>query len=400
MKNLEVKIENLDHFGRGIARCDKAIFIPNTLPGEEVLIEITKENKKIMEGNVINYIKKSPIRITPICPYYSICGGCDLMHIDYLEQLKFKEKKVKEVLKKFAQFENVKSIIGTDQYNYRNKVTLQVNNKIGYYKKNSHEIIEIDKCLITNDKINEIISQVKKFNYKNIDKIVIRVTDDESMLIFYGTDNMDINNYKNVDTIILMSNNKETILKGKGYIESNINNFKFIISPTSFFQVNYKGLINLYNKVLDYASLSGNDKVLDLYCGTGTIGIYLSNYCKEVLGIEINEEAIKDAQINKKINNVTNIDFKVGDVGKVLNSTNFTPDVIVVDPPRAGLDNNTINHLIKFKAKKIVYVSCDVVTLARDLKILSEYYEIKEATPVDMFPNTHHVECVTLLELK
>lgn len=400
MKNLEVKIENLDHFGRGIARCDKAIFIPNTLPEEEVLIEITKENKKIMEGNVINYIKKSPIRITPICPYYSICGGCDLMHIDYLEQLKFKEKKVKEVLKKFAQFENVKSIIGTDQYNYRNKVTLQVNNKIGYYKKKSYEIIDIDSCMIADNKINEIISQVKKFNYKNIDKIVIRVTDDESMLIFYGTDNIDINNYENVDTIILMSNNKETILKGKGYIESNINNFKFIISPTSFFQVNYKGLINLYNKVLDYASLSSNDKVLDLYCGTGTIGIYLSNYCKEVLGIEINEEAIKDAQINKKINNVTNIDFKVGDVGKVLNSTNFTPDVIVVDPPRAGLDNNTINHLIKFKAKKIVYVSCDVVTLARDLKILSEYYEIKEATPVDMFPNTHHVECVTLLELK
>lgn len=402
MKTLEVKIENLDHFGRGIARVDgKPIFIANSLVGEKLKVEIVKENKKIMEGKVIEYINYSLDRTKPQCPYYLECGGCDIMHINYNKQLEFKERKVKEVLKKFAQFENVKSIIGTEQFNYRNKVTLQVDKKIGYFKKKSNEIIEIDECLISDNRINDVIVNLQNIDLKNIKQIVIRTTKEEIMLVFYsiGNINIDVNKFNNVTTIIDINLTK-TILKGKGYIVDNINDINYVISPTSFFQVNTCGMVKLYDKVLEYCKLNKNDKVLDLYCGTGTIGIYLSKFCNEVLGIEINEEAIKDAFINKKINNISNIDFKVGDVGKVLNNTKFNPDVVIVDPPRAGLDSNTIKHLIKTNSKKIIYVSCDVVTLSRDLKLLSEYYNIVEATPVDMFSNTYHVETVVLLEQK
>lgn len=155
--------------------------------------------------------------------------------------------------------------------------------------------------------------------------------------------------------------------------------------------------IKLYNKVVEYAKLSGNEKILDLYCGTGTIGLYLSHYCKEVVGIEINKDAIKDAFKNKEINNINNVDFQCGDVSTIINNIEFKPDIVIVDPPRSGLDKNTINQLIKINPKKIIYISCDPVTLARDLNLLKEKYKINEITPVDMFVNTYHVETVVLM---
>ena len=220
------------------------------------------------------------------------------------------------------------------------------------------------------------------------------------MLVFYSKKviKSDVNKL-NVDTIICITD-KQTILKGKGYIEEEIKGIRYVISPTSFFQVNTNGMINLYDKVLEYCGLNGNENLLDLYCGTGTIGIYLSKYCNKVFGIELNKEAIKDALVNNEINNLNNIDFKSGDVKEVLKTNNFIPDIIVVDPPRAGLDSKVVEQIISLKPKKLVYVSCDVITLARDLNLLKEYFNIKEVTPVDMFPNTYHVECVSLLERK
>lgn len=393
MKNLEVEIVDLDHFGRGIAKIDKPIFIENSLIGEVVEVEITKEKKKYCEARVINYIKTSPVRVNSRCPYYDKCGGCDLLHLDYNEQLKYKEKKVKEIIRKFSDLECVKEIVPSVQYNYRNKITLHVNKKIGYYQKKSYDIVTIENCLIADFKINDLIQRLQKCNFKNVNKIVIRVTDKESMLIFNGG-KIDINKFEDVNTIIV--DNK--ILKGKGYIEEQIGNLKFVISPTSFFQVNKIGMINIYDKVLSY--IDKNSNVLDLYCGTGTIGIYIAHKAKNVLGIEINEEAIKDALINKRINNLFNVDFKVGDVGTVLDNNIFQFDTIVVDPPRFGLDETSIKNIIKIKPNKIIYVSCDPVTLARDLKILENDYNVVEITPFDMFSNTYHVECVSLLIIK
>lgn len=393
MKNLEVEVVDLDHFGRGIAKIDKPIFIENSLIGEVVEVEITKEKKKYCEARVINYIKTSPVRVNSRCPYYDKCGGCDLLHLDYNEQLKYKEKKVKEIIRKFSGLECVKEIVPSVQYNYRNKITLHVNKKIGYYQKKSYDIVTIENCLIADFKINDLIQRLQKCNFKNVNKIVIRVTDKESMLIFNGG-KIDIDKFEDVNTIIV--DNK--ILKGKGYIEEQIGNLKFVISPTSFFQVNKMGMINIYDKVLSY--IDKNFNVLDLYCGTGTIGIYIAHKAKNVLGIEINEDAIKDALINKRINNLSNVDFKVGDVGTVLDNNIFQFDTIVVDPPRSGLDETSIKNIIKIRPNKIIYVSCDPVTLARDLKILENDYNVVEITPFDMFSNTYHVECVSLLIIK
>ncbi len=391
MKNLEVEIIDLDHFGRGIAKTDKPIFVENSLIGEVVKIKITKEKKKYLEAQVIKFIKTSPYRVNSKCPYYDKCGGCDLLHMDYHEQLKYKEKKVREIIKKFSGLECVKKIVPSVQFNYRNKVTLHVNKKIGYYQRKSYEIVAIGNCLIADVKINNLIERFQKCNLDGINKIVIRVTDKESMLIFDGG-RIDISKFKDVDTIIV--DNK--ILTGRGYIKEQIGKLKFVISPTSFFQVNKVGMINIYNKVLEYVDKDSN--VLDLYCGTGTIGIYVCNKVKEVLGIEINEEAIADALVNKKLNNLSNINFKAGDVGKILSDNKFKVDNVIVDPPRSGLDENAIKNIIQIEPQKIIYVSCDPVTLARDLNILKQNYKVVEITPFDMFCNTYHVECVALLE--
>lgn len=392
MKKIVVKIEKLDHFGRGIAKVNNMpIFVENSLVDEEVEAIITKKKKNYMEGVVIDYIKKSPLRVKSNCPYYDKCGGCDLLHLSYIEQLKYKENKVKEIIKKFSGLECVNNIVGSKQFNYRNKITLQVKNGIGYFQKKSNDIVNIDYCLLVDDKINLIINGLKKIDVSDVKKIVIRVTNLESMVVFYGNINSNID--LDVDTIII--NGK--VIKGNGYIREEINDFKFIISPTSFFQVNNVGMINIYNKVLEYVD-GGN--VLDLYCGTGTIGIYVSKKANKVLGIELNKEAIKDALINKKLNSINNIDFISGDVGTVLSQNKFKSDIVIVDPPRAGLDSKSIDNIIKIKPKKIIYVSCDPVTLARDLNILKEKYDVIEITPFDMFGNTYHVECVCLLKLR
>ena len=390
MKNLEVEITNLDHFGRGIVKKEKPIFIDNALVGEIVEIEITKDNKKSSEGRVIKYIKKSPLRVESNCPFYDKCGGCDLLHLSYQEQLKYKETKVKEIIKKFSGLECIKEIVPTIQYNYRNKVTLHVKQKLGYYQKKSYDIINIDNCLIADERINDLIKKLNNIDLNTITKITIRVSSKESMLVIEGG-KLDITSFKEVDTIIV----DNQVLKGRGYIIEEINNLKFVISPDSFFQVNRLGMINIYDQVLKYVDNDTN--VLDLYCGTGTIGIYLADKVNQVLGIEINKSAINDALMNKKINNLDNIDFKLGDVEDVLNNNSFKADCIVVDPPRAGLGNMVIKNIFKIQPQKLIYVSCDPVTLARDLNILKDKYNVVEITPFDMFSNTYHVECVCAL---
>ena len=405
---MEVLIDRLDHQGRGIGKIDnKTIFVYDALPNELVDVEIVFENKKIMEGKVIKYLKISPKRIEPICPYFKECGGCDLMHINYDEELKYKENKVKQIVEKFSSIDKnvIKQIVGNDNDFYRNKSTLHVNCKVGYYSKKSKNIVPIDKCYIVDEKINEILNILKQLDLKNIYEVVVRTSKylDDSMIILKINNSINqniIDRLKEItNNIIIYQNKKYTTLYGNGYIYDMIGEYKFKISPDSFFQINTKQAKKLYDKVLEYLEPTSNDKVLDLYCGTGTIGIYISKYVKEVKGIEINKYAVKDAFINEEINKINNINFEcldASDISKVKEKF----DKIIVDPPRNGLDKKTIEYLIKSNVKRIVYVSCDPVTLTRDLELLKDYYDISEITPVDMFSRTYHVENVTLLKKK
>lgn len=406
---LQVKIESFDHQGRGIAHDDnKTIFVTNALPGEEVIVEVTNIKKRYMEADVKKYLTTSGDRIKPICPYYDRCGGCDIMHISYTKQLEFKENKVKDIMRKFASLdESVIDNIVPCKYDayYRNKITLQVREELGLFQKKSYKVVNIDKCLITNKKINELIDILNTYDLSKINSIIIRCTKlDDVMCIFTLKENIDndilIDPIKDkVSSVFKVIDSNYINIYGDSYITDQIGNYKFKISPSAFFQVNSYQIQRLYDKVVEGLDLKGNESVLDLYCGTGTIGIYLSGMANKVLGIEINKQAIEDANINKEINNIDNINFICGKTSDVIDSISFKPDVIVVDPPRSGLDRGTINFLLKSKCKKIIYVSCDPVTLARDIKLLDEYVPVK-ITPIDMFPNTNHVECVCVLKLK
>ena len=385
---MEVKIEKQDHFGRGIAFIDKKIcFIKDTLPGEIVDIEIVKNKKNFLEGKANKIIVESSDRVKPICPYFGVCGGCDLMHQEYNKQLEFKKNKVKELLKRFSNIDiNDIKINHSNNLNYRNKIVLH---DLGLYKEKSNDVVNIDKCYLVNDKINDIIKRLK--NYK-INEATIKVSSLGKVMLIVD-ESIDIDNFKDIDSLYV----NDKLVFGNNYIEEVINGLTFYIYKDSFFQVNYNVMNMLYQRIVDYYKENSNLNVLDLYCGTGTIGMLISKYCKNVVGIEVNSDAIISAKLCKKINNISNIEFYLG---KVEDTIDMIKDIdsIVVDPPRAGLDNHTINTILKLNPKSIIYVSCDPTTLARDLNILKENYNIKEIELFDMFPNTYHVESFVVLE--
>lgn len=394
-----VEITSLDHNGRGIGKFNnKVVFVENALPNELVDVRVTKEKKNFIEAEVKNFIKISKNRIKSPCPYFPNCGGCDLLHLNYENSLKFKQDKIKNIINKYLNKEiKINSIINCDNnLYYRNKTTFQVKENIGFYKKKTYNIIPIDNCLISSNLINSSIKYLKKLNLKEITKIICRSAINELMIII-ETNNikLDIKPLKEIATsIYIKNNNKYNLVYGKKYIKEKLGDYEYLVSPDSFFQINIDTCFKLYSKIKEYVGTKKN--VLDLYCGTGSISIFISKN-NNVLGIEINEYAIKDAKENAKINNIKNIDFICGESGKELNNIKFKPDIIIVDPPRSGLSKETIKNIFKLKAKKLIYVSCDPMTLVRDLNLLSKEYEIIELTPFDMFPNTKHVECLVLL---
>ncbi len=405
----EVEIEKLDHQARGIAHInDKIVFVENALPLEKVKIKIVKENKKIMEAVVTEYITKSKDRVESLCPYYEECGGCDLLHLSYEKQLIYKENKIKEIMNRYAELDDdlIKSIVPSPmQYNYRNKITLKAKNKIGYYKKKSYDIVEIENCLLANKKINEIIKEISKSSVpSSINELVVRsINEDEISLTIYLQQKENIDKFinklsKNFNSIKIIFENKPLKEIGKSNIIGRLDKYCYQMSQTAFFQVNTQQTINLYDKIKQYVKNFDCPTTLDLYCGTGSIGIYISDYASEVIGVEINSEAIKNAKINAENNNIKNIEFLAGDAKTVLSKNNYSADLVIVDPPRSGLDLDVVNDIIKINPKDIIYVSCDPITLARDLKLLSNEYKVIEITPFDMFPNTYHVECVVLLK--
>jgi len=403
----KVEVTKLDHQGRGIAKInDKIIFIPNALPEETVDVDIILEKKKYYEGIIKETINASDKRIKSICPYFEECGGCQFLNMNYQDSLDYKQNKVEEIMNKYLGIKiKINNIVACDNnLYYRNKTTFQVKNDIGFFKEKTNTLIPVDKCYISDIKINDIYKAIKdNINLTNVKQVIIRATKNtlESMVIFKTSNYIDNKKIidilkKKVDSIYI----NDELIYGKGKIIEDLCNKNFYISPSSFFQVNTLQAEKLYNKAIAYADIKKEDTVLDLYCGTGTIGIVASDKAKKVIGIELNKEAIKDANENKKLNNINNIEFYAGDVGKILNKNNYKPDIIIVDPPRAGLDSLALAQILNIRPKKLVYVSCDLMTLARDLKLLSNDYDILELTPVDMFPYTAHVESVCALKLK
>lgn len=391
-----VKIDKLAHNFKGIAKVnDKVVFVEDVLPTEIVDVRIVKDKKHYSEGVSTNIIEKSSDRVDSICPYFKECGGCSTGYIKYDKALIYKKSIVKEIIKKYAGYDVDPEIISNYQeYKYRNKVTLRVlNGNLAYTKEGSNELININKCYLVNDNINNIISTLNNIDLTGLSEVIIRGTDD-IMVILYGDINgsIVINELKDkVNSIVL----NDKVIYGNEYITINVSKYKYSIYPRSFFQVNTDMISKLYDKVLEYA---GTSKTLtDLYCGAGTIGIYLAKNFDTVKGIEINKAAIDSANLNKKINNINNISFECKNANEI---SNISSDVVVVDPPRSGLDKKTINTLLDSSSKKIVYVSCDPITLARDLNILKEKYELKDITLFDMFPNTRHIETVCNLDRK
>lgn len=395
---MNVKIEKLDHFGRGITEINNKIcFVENALPNEIVKINIIKETKKYYVAEVIDFIEKSPNRIIEKCPYYSICGGCDLEHLSFKKENEFKRRKVQELLVKFAKINptKVKETVFFDEYYYRNKVTFHGKDKqLGYYQKGSNNLIKIDKCYLLNPRINSILKELNSAK-NNITEVIIRTSNNqEEIMLKISGEVLNINDLKEkVDVLVY---NDEYLTEKKRIITS-IGNKKYYLSIDSFFQVNEKLTEKLYDKVKTEVEKVKPKRLLDLYSGTGSFGIYVSEFVDDfVTGVDYSKSNIEDANLNKKLNNITNIEFIENKVENVIEDFKDI-DMIIVDPPRSGLDQKTIENIKRLSPSNIIYVSCDPATLARDINLLKEY-EVVEVIPFNMFPRTYHVECVCVME--
>ncbi len=449
-KNEEYVVDIIDNGfeGEGIAKLNNfAIFIPGAIKGERVKIVIVKVLTSYAYGKVIEIISKSKNRNEQIdCNTYKRCGGCNLRHVNYKTTLEMKRNIVQNLVDKNLKNKIiVKDTIGIDYpFYYRNKAQFPVGIDkngdpiIGVFANRTHEIIPINECLIQTKEAQKIAKAICEFAKNNnisiynetkqkgtlrhiVIKVGIKTNEIMCILVVNNTDfpkEMElvqylISKFNNIKTIVKNINNQNTNvilgsknvnLYGDGYIFDKLENYTFKISPLSFYQINPIQTEKLYNIALQGANLTGKEVVFDLYCGIGTIGIFMANKAKKIYGIEIVEEAIKDAIENCKINNITNAEYFAGDTERLLTdlieNRKIKPDVIVVDPPRKGLDNTTTENILKIKPNKVVYVSCNPATLMRDLSKLEGKYEIKKIQPVDMFPYTSHVECCSVLYLK
>ncbi len=431
-----VKATDLDDFGRGLCRTEEGtIFVPSLLPNEEALVETEYKYGKLKEVKVIERKNDSPYRVKPICPYYPSCGGCQLLHLSYDEQLRYKRKKVVNLLHKFAKLdvkvdETIPSIKTT---NFRNKVqkpVKKINGKLemGFYKNSTHELIPISSCLMESKLSSLISSQVKnllkKYRYKPYDEdtfegeirhvliktslhydealvTLVSTTSDLKGLSSFARELVKINpkikgvslNINKRDTNVILGE-KTLSVYGYTHIKDKIFNHDFLISPKSFFQTNPYQIENLYGLAIKNADLRKDDVLLDAYCGTGTIGISCAENVKRVLGVEIEKEAVKDANRNIKINKLDNVKIISGDATEFLLKTDEKFDVIVLDPPRKGTTVDFIKAVFRIKPRRVIYISCDPVSLARDLNLFKEKYKVEKVIPVDMFPNTCSVETI------
>ena len=443
---IDVIFEDLTHDGAGVAKVEGyPLFVPNGLPGEKAKIKVIKVNKGYGFGRLMEITEASPYRVEPECPIYKECGGCQLQHMSYEGQLKAKEKQVSDVLQRIGKLENVKvhPVIGMENpWRYRNKAQVPIGEHEGgliggFYQQRSHQIIDMKACIIQQEKNDEVVKKVKeicningvraydeqkhkgelrhimaRYGLKSGEVMVVLVTRTNELTGKKKIIEEIVKRIPGVKSIVQNINSKKTnvifgdetkVLWGEEVIYDSIGDIKFAISARSFYQVNPEQTKVLYEKALEYADLTGEENVIDAYCGIGTISLFLAQKARNVYGVEIVPEAIEDAKKNAELNGISNVEFAVGEAETVIPEwyeNGVVADVLVVDPPRKGCDEKLLQTIINMKPKKVVYVSCNPATLARDLRVLEDGgYQTVEVQPVDMFPQTMHVECVAQLIL-
>lgn len=396
-----VKVEKLDDFGRGIGYVDnKIIFIRDVMIGEVVDVNIIKETNKYYEGEVIKYIKKSNDRVNVSCPYYKFCGGCNILHMNYDNQIEYKKDKLKNILKKFSNLNiDIDVIKNKDVIGYRNKIELKIqDNRWGYYNSSTHNFVEIDKCLLAKDSINKVIENKKYINVNN-GSITIRSNyNDEILLCIETKDKVDIDVdslKKNIKLVGIIVN--DDTFYGDNFFYEMINNKLFKVNYNSFFQINNyitKEMIKVINDNCKGKIL------LDLYCGVGFLGQAIDYEFDKIYGIELNRNSVIDAINNAKINKINNTYYMCGDSSKLISNIKENIDTLIIDPPRSGLYKNMVNDVLNISSDKIIYVSCNPITLGRDINLLKEKYMVEKIYLLDMFSNTFHFESVCVLKLK
>ena len=455
-----VEILDIGSKGQSIAKSKDGIvlMVKNGVPGDIVDIKTYRKKKNYFLGKIVNYRSYSKHRIEPKCAHFGLCGGCKLQNISYDFQTKLKENKIKHSLNKLFQNINIEPILKCkDQFNYRNKLEFSfTDNKwltsdeiknsdqkidrrgIGFHKSGMWDkIVDIDKCYLQKNPSNKIRLELKEFAKKNnisfynarlrkglLRSITIRNSSLNQFMVliqFFEDNNKDIElimsflneSFKEIHSLLYVINNKQNdsiydrelfLYSGKKYIEEKIDDLIFKIYPKSFFQTNINQTKKLYKKIYEFSELKGNEIIYDLYSGLGTISQFIAKDAKKVIGIESVEEAVISARNSAKENNITNVDFEVGDMKKIFTSEFISrhgrSDLIITDPPRDGMHKDVIKEILKLKTPKIVYVSCNPSTQCRDLELLKENYSITKIQPVDMFPHSDHVENIVLLKLK
>jgi 23S rRNA (uracil1939-C5)-methyltransferase len=453
--------------GKALAKLDgKVIFISGAVPGDVADVLLTKNKKDWAEGRVLQIKTWSKERVEPFCKHFGTCGGCKWQMLPYSKQLQYKQQEVEQNLRRIGKVDlpEILPIMGGDEtVHYRNKLEFTFSNRryltsdeIGHTDISTQQnalgfhvprifdkVIDIETCFLMEDVNNRIRNTIRSFALENtfsfydirehtgwLRNIIIRLCTTGELMVnicLNYDDEADrtklfdhlLKEVPEITTLLYTINPKwndsiydltPQVYSGKGYAIEKLSagsfgeEFEFKISPKSFFQTNTKQAEKLYTVTREFAALTGNEIVYDLYCGTGSIGIFLSKNAKKIIGVEAIEEAIADAKENAALNQINHAEFFAGDVIKICNDEFFAlhgrPDVIITDPPRAGMHEKLVNKLLEIAAPKIVYVSCNTATQARDLGLLSEKYRIEKIQPVDMFPHTHHIECVVLLKLK
>ncbi len=394
-KKIKTSVKSLDYYGRGIADLPKKTFVRNSLPGEDIELVITKEHKSFDEGITTKLLKKSPKRVPSLCPYFPKCGGCDLRHLLYPDTIDYKINNIKSILKDYINDDTLINIYKSKNYG-RNKITLKVSNKkIGFYEKSSHNLIEINACLNVKDSINKVLPYLKSLNI--IDgEVLIRSNYVNKLLIAIKTNNkVDITPLKsltNVEGIIL---NDKTIYKND-YFNDKVDDYIFKVSYKSFFQVNSYINGKIFNILK--SELDTEKNVLDLCSGVGTLSILASTFSKKVYAIEINKSNYLDSLENKRMNKVENVDFLLGDAFTLLNDIDDKIDTIIIDPPRSGISKKGLQSILDYNCEKVIYISCNPITLRRDLAHLTKRYKLDKLFILDMFMYTYHAETVVVLE--
>jgi 23S rRNA (uracil1939-C5)-methyltransferase len=454
---VELWIDRMAYGGKGIAHLDGlVVFVEGAIPGDRVMARVFRKKKDYAEAKPEELLDPSPDRINASCPYSGYCGGCTFQHLRYEKQLEYKKGHIKDAMYRIGAIDNVlvHDVIPSDRiYGYRNKMEFSFSDRCWLpaeeYAKGEREggfglglhmpgtffkVMDIDACLLQHDAGNLILNEVKRcvkesgvpvyglkshrgfwrfltLRYSTAfdEWLVNLVTSEEdrgavmplSEALCKGFDKIKtvVNNI-NTRKAAVASGEREIILTGEGYIRDRIGPHTFQVSANSFFQTNSSGAGRLYEKVVEYAELEGHEVVLDLYCGTGTIPIFLSKKAKEVIGMEVVGAAVQDAERNCISNDALNCRFILGDIRETLPDIRFKPDVLIIDPPRAGIHEDILKGIMSMAVKKVVYVSCNPATMARDIRRMSDRYLVKEIQPVDMFPHTYHIEAVAKIVLQ